>query len=155
MSMKNVCLIALLLTASLSMASEPIALPNAPEQQTHPATPKSFWALTGLYTASVLADGITTHNNISKGCVEVWSAGLYGQRPTNARFYATAFGIEAGAVTAGRYFVRSHNRVLKMLGWGMLSTDTEEHFRGAIHNMSMSSECGGPATTAFAGGVAQ
>ncbi len=154
MSMKSFCLIALLFTASISMASEPIALPNAPEQPIHQPTPKAFWALTGLYTASVIADGITTHNNISKGCVEVWSAGLYGQRPSNLRFYATSFGIEAGAVIAGKYLVRSHNRALRMIGWGIASTDTEEHFRGAIHNMSMSSQCGG-ATTAFTGAAVQ
>lgn len=146
--MKSLCLAVLLLTASMSMASEPIAIPNAPEQQTHESTPKAFWALTGLYTASVIADGITTHNNISRGCVEVWSAGLYGQRPSNVRFYATAFGIEAGAVVAGRYLSRSHNRALRMLGWGMLSTDTEEHFRGAIHNMGISSQCSAAPTLA-------
>lgn len=139
--MKKLLLLALVFTASMSMASEPIALPNAPEQQIHESTPKAFWAMTGMYTASIIADGITTHNNISNGCVEVWSAGLYGQRPSNARFYATAFGIEAGAVVAGRYLVRSHNRALRMLGWGLVSTDTEEHFRGAFHNMSMASQC--------------
>lgn len=116
-------------------------LPNAPSVQTS-KTPKAFWALTGAYTASVIADGITTHNNISNGCVENWSSALYGSRPSNARFYITSFAIEAGAVFTGHHLMRSHSRLLRAVAYGMLSTDTEEHFRGAIHNLSVASSCG-------------
>lgn len=118
-------------------------LPNAPSVQTS-KTPKAFWALTGAYTASVIADGITTHNNIANGCVENWSSSLYGSRPSNARFYITSFAIEAGAVFAGRQLMHSRSRFLRAVAYGMLSTDTEEHFRGAIHNLSVASSCGRP-----------
>jgi len=120
-------------------------LPNAPSVQT--STPKAFWALTGAYTASVIADGITTHNNIANGCVENWSSSLYGSRPSNARFYITSFAIEAGAVFAGRQLMHSRSRFLRAVAYGMLSTDTEEHFRGAIHNLSVASSCGRPSTS--------
>ena len=44
-------------------------LPEAPQ----PQTPKAFWAMTGAYTAGIIADGETTLHQVSQGCVEVRS----------------------------------------------------------------------------------
>ena len=135
-----------LFACSLSAFGQSELLPNAPSAEPS-ATPKTFWALTGAYTASIIADGITTHNNISHYCVERWSSSLYGSRPSNARFYLTSFAIEAGAVFTAHHMVRSHSRLLRAVAYGLLSTDTEEHFRGALHNANIGSSCGQPSAT--------
>jgi hypothetical protein len=137
--MKIALFISLLFVSSVSALGQSSILPEAPE--THAGTPKAFWALTGAYTASIIADGITTQHNLANGCVETWSAPLYGRRPSNLRFYTTSFAIEAGAVLTGRRLLHSHSRLLRSVAWAMLSTDTEEHLRGAIHNANFASVC--------------
>lgn len=112
-------------------------LPDAPST----TTPKIFWVATGIYAASVIADGETTVHNINQGCIEVGTPWLYGRRPDRARFYAINAGIGAAMVLGTRKLGRSSNPFIRKLAWGtgiaLMSYHTQEHFRGAAHNLRL------------------
>ena len=120
--------------AVLSVAGYPQELPEAPA----PQTPKSFWMMTGVYTASIIADGETTVHQVSQGCVEVRSPMLYGTRPTRARFYLGSALVDGGAMFMSHRLVRSQSKFMRTIGWSLMSFRAEQHAYGAIANSQAS-----------------
>ena len=109
-------------------------LPQAPEPQ---KTPTSFWLLTGAYSASILGDDLSTQRFERMGCVEAWNPGLYGHRPSNARFLAISFGLEAASVIPARRMVRAKSRIWKSLGYAGLAWQTEGRADAIGHNLNL------------------
>jgi len=109
-------------------------LPEAPK----PQTPKAFWAITGAYTASIIADGETTLHQVSQGCVEVRSPMLYGARPTRARFYVASALVDGGTMFLSHRLVRSQSKFMRTVGWSLMSFGTEQHAHGAFANSQVS-----------------
>lgn len=134
----------LIFALSVSALAE---LPNGPQYQ----TPKKFWVLSGIYVASIVADGITTHHNQMNGSTEN-NAWLYGQHPTNTRFFATNAAIATGRIYFSRKLISSHRKGVRMIGWGMMLYGIEDHAQCAIQNSQL-----GPANkytpTPIEGGV--
>jgi hypothetical protein len=120
--------------AFFSAAAFPQDLPEAPT----PQTPKSFWMMTGVYAASIVADGETTVHQVSQGCVEVRSPMLYGTRPTRTRFYAASALVDGGTIFLSRKLVRSQSKFMRTVGWGLMSFGAEQHAYGAIANSQAS-----------------
>ena len=109
-------------------------LRQAPEPQ---KTPTSFWLLTGAYSASILGDDLSTQRFERMGCVEAWNPGLYGRRPSNARFLAISFGLEAASVIPARRMVRAKSRIWKSLGYAGLAWQTEGRADAIGHNLNL------------------
>ncbi|HEY1464243.1 MAG TPA: hypothetical protein VGF44_12585 [Terriglobales bacterium] len=120
--------------AILSVAGYAQDFPEAPAQQ----TPKTFWMMTGVYTASIIADGETTVHQVSQGCVEVRSPMLYGSQPTRARFYLGSALVDGGAILVSRRLVRSQSKFMRTMGWSLMSFGAEQHAYGAIANSQAS-----------------
>ena len=114
-------------------------LPQAPEPR---KTPVSFWALTGAYSLGIIGDDLSTQRYERMGCVEVWNPSLYGRRPSNARFLAVSFGLEAAYVIPARKMVRAKSRLWKSLGYGLLTWQAEGRADAIIHNLNLTrKEC--------------
>lgn len=124
----------LLCLAILSVAACAQDLPEAPA----PQTPKTFWVITGVYTASLIADGETTVHQVSQGCVEVRSPMLYGTRPDRARFYVASALVDGGTMFLSRKLVRSQSKIMRTMGWSLMSFGAEQHAYGAIANSQAS-----------------
>jgi hypothetical protein len=120
--------------AIISVAACAQDLPEAPA----PQTPKTFWMMTGVYTASLIADGETTVHQVSQGCVEVRSPMLYGARPTRARFYAASALVDGGTLFLSHRLVRSQSKFMRTVGWSLMSFGAEQHAYGAIANSQAS-----------------
>jgi hypothetical protein len=120
--------------ATLSVAGYSQDLPEAPA----PQTPKTFWVATGVYTASIIADGETTVRQVSQGCVEVRSPMLYGETPTRARFYLASALVDGGTMFLSRRLVRSQSKFVRTVGWSLMSFGAEQHAHGAISNSQIS-----------------
>jgi hypothetical protein len=120
--------------AILSVAGFAQEFPEAPA----PQTPKTFWMMTGVYTASIIADGETTVHQVSQGCVEVRSPMLYGSQPNRARFYLGSALIDGGAMLVSHRLVRSQSKFMRTVGWSLMSFGAEQHAYGAIANSQVS-----------------
>jgi len=125
----KLAVIALLLATAY--AQEP---PDTPQPQ---KTPAAFWLETGAYTASILADDWSTQRFERMGCVEGFNPTLYGLRPTNTRFLAVSFGIEAAEVYGARRAVRSRSKFWKTLGYSFLGYNIENRTQAVAHNLGL------------------
>jgi hypothetical protein len=115
-----------------SFASAQNALQDAPTPQR--STPPAFWGVTGAYTAAILADNFTTQAGLKRGCHEAESPMLYGRHPSEPRFLAISFGIEAGEVFAARKMVRARSRRWKAIGYALIAGEAAGRAGAAAHN---------------------
>lgn len=118
----------LLLIFALSVSAF-AELPNGPQYQ----TPKKFWVLSGIYVGSIVADGITTHQGQMQGTTEQ-NSWLYGQHPSNVRFFATNAAIAGGRIYFSRKLIASRRKGVRMIGWGMMLYGIEDHTNAVIRN---------------------
>lgn len=106
------------------------------------STPRQFWAATGAYTGVIIADDLTTQRFERMGCVEAWNPALYGRHPTNARFLAVSFALEAAYVIPARMMVRSRSRFWRGFGYGLVGWQTEGRADAVVHNLRLTKrEC--------------
>jgi hypothetical protein len=125
---------AVLLLCSFASAQ---TIQDAPTPQAAP-TPPAFWGVTGAYTAAILADNFTTQAGLKRGCHEAESPMLYGRHPSEPRFLAISFGIEAGEVFAARKMVRAHSgkwsRRWNAIGYALIAGEAAGRAGAAAHN---------------------
>lgn len=118
----------------LAMLSIPACaqLPDAPS-----ATPKKFWALTGIYAGGIVADTVTTQQFQQVGCVEAANPFLYGRRPGAARFVAISSGLFLTETLIARKMVRSRNRYWRWAGYTVIGYESRVRWQSALHNMQL------------------
>lgn len=129
MHMKTLAVVLLLSMAAMA------EIPDAPS-----ATPKKFWALTGVYAGGIVADAITTQQFQQVGCVENANPFLYGVHPKPARFIAVSAAMFAVETLAARKMVRSRNRYWRAAGYIMIGNESRVRWHAAIHNMQLNRE---------------
>lgn len=127
-------LIALIFALAFTSSMAAQSLPDAPSRSS-----KLFWVETAAYTTSNVMDGLTTARNTRRGLREAdfprGSADILGSRPSGVRYALVMGSIQVVTEIAAYKLERSHSRVLRLLGHGMLASGTYAHFDGYILNM--------------------
>lgn len=129
MHMKTLAVVLLLSMAAMA------EIPDAPS-----ATPKKFWALTGIYAGGIVADTITTQQYQQVGCVEVANPFLYGVHPKPARFIAVSAALFTAETLAARKMVRSRNRYWRIAGYALIGNEARGRWQASIQNMQLNRE---------------
>ena len=121
-------IILFLLAASL----QAVELPDAPSH-----TPRTFWASTALYTASVGLDVYSTHDAQQRGCYEVESAWLYGKHPSTAEFALGSAASLVAVTLMARRMARSKRAFWRGAGFALVGIETGDRLAAGIGNFGL------------------
>jgi hypothetical protein len=108
--------------------------------QTQPAattTPKTFWVELGALTTANALDGYTTVRDTNRGWTEVGSPLVLGHQPGALRYSLVEGGAEALTAFGAYRMERSHRKVFRVLGHGLMIEGTGAHAYGAIANFRL------------------
>jgi hypothetical protein len=96
---------------------------------------KIFWAMVGVYGASMIADIQTSYSVEQRFPTGTeFNDWLYGRRPSLARYYATDLAIDSACIFLSYKLLHSRRKWFRGIGWTLLAGQTASHTSAAIYN---------------------